>query len=140
MCNLINIKNNHQWYLINAKDRILGRLSTKIVYYLQGKHKAIYAPYLDVGDYVIVINAKYIKITGNKYKNKFYYSHSGYAGGLKKISYEKLLILNPKKIIQHAIKGMLPKNKISNVFFKRLKIYSENIHKHIAQQPNIINI
>ncbi|QJC32280.1 50S ribosomal protein L13 [Enterobacteriaceae endosymbiont of Donacia versicolorea] len=136
------LKNNlhHQWYLINAKKKILGRLSSIITYYLMGKHKILYKPYIDIGDYVIVINAEQIKITGKKNKNKFYFSHSGYAGGLKKISFEQLIKKNPQKIIQHSIKGMLPKNKIGMLMLKRLKIYKGKIHKHIAQKKYILNI
>ncbi|QJC31440.1 50S ribosomal protein L13 [Enterobacteriaceae endosymbiont of Macroplea mutica] len=133
--NTVSINNNHRsWYLINAKEQILGRLATKIVYYLIGKHKVAYTPSIDIGDYVIVINAQKINITGNKRKNKFYFSHSGYSGGFKKISFEKLISINPQKIIHHAVKGMLPKNKIGCMVLKRLKIYADKTHQHQAQQ------
>ncbi|QJC33080.1 50S ribosomal protein L13 [Enterobacteriaceae endosymbiont of Donacia semicuprea] len=131
---------NRQWYLINAKNKILGRLSCIITHYLMGKHKILYKPHIDIGDYVIVINAKQIKITGKKSKNKFYFSHSGYSGGLKKISFEQLIQKNPKKIIEHSIKGMLPKNKIGMLMLNRLKIYKGEIHKHIAQKQYILDI
>ncbi|QJC37121.1 50S ribosomal protein L13 [Enterobacteriaceae endosymbiont of Donacia vulgaris] len=128
-----------QWYLINAKNKILGRLSSIIAHYLMGKHKILYSPHIDIGDYIIIVNASKIKITGNKKKDKIYFSHSGYSGGLKKISFEKLIIKNPCKIIQHSVKGMLPKNKIGLLMLNRLKIYSGIIHNHIAQK-NILNI
>ncbi|QJC37530.1 50S ribosomal protein L13 [Enterobacteriaceae endosymbiont of Donacia thalassina] len=137
---LLKKKMNRQWYLINAKNKILGRLSSIIAYYLMGKHKITYLPHIDMGDYIIVVNADKIKITGNKRKNKFYYSHSGYSGGLKKISFEKLIIKNPCKIIQHSVKGMLPKNKIGMLMLNRLKIYTGITHKHIEQKQNILNI
>ncbi|QJC34711.1 50S ribosomal protein L13 [Enterobacteriaceae endosymbiont of Donacia crassipes] len=137
---LLNKKLNRQWFLINAKNKILGRLSSTIAHYLMGKHKILYSPYIDIGDYIIIINANKIKITGNKLKNKFYFSHSGYSGGLKKISLEKLMIKNPCKVIQHSVKGMLPKNKLGTLMLNRLKIYIGSIHKHIAQKNNILNI
>ncbi|QJC35899.1 50S ribosomal protein L13 [Enterobacteriaceae endosymbiont of Donacia sparganii] len=138
----ILLKNNfnRQWHLINAKNKILGRLSTIIAHYLMGKHKILYAPHIDIGDYIIVINANKIKITGNKKKNKFYFSHSGYSGGLKKISFDKLIIKNPCKIIKHSVKGMLPKNKIRILMLNRLKIYTGIKHNHVAQKQNILNI
>ncbi|QJC36715.1 50S ribosomal protein L13 [Enterobacteriaceae endosymbiont of Donacia simplex] len=136
---LLKKKVYRQWYLINAKNKILGRLSSIIAHYLMGKHKISYSPHLDIGDYIIIINANKIKITGNKKKDKIYFSHSGYSGGLKKISFEKLMIKDPCKIIQHSVKGMLPKNKIGLLMLNRLKIYSGIIHNHIAQK-NILNI
>ncbi|QJC37933.1 50S ribosomal protein L13 [Enterobacteriaceae endosymbiont of Donacia bicoloricornis] len=137
---LLKKKIHRQWHLINAKNKILGRLSSIIAHYLMGKHKIFYLPYIDIGDYIIIINANKIKITGNKKKNKFYFNHSGYSGGLKKISFEKLIKKNPCKIIQHSVKGMLPKNKIGVLMLNRLKIYSGLTHKHIAQKKNILNI
>lgn len=137
---LLKNKINRQWHLIDAKNKILGRLSSIIAYYLMGKHKIYYLPYTDIGDYIIVINATKISITGNKKKNKFYFNHSGYSGGLKKISFEKLIKKNPSKIIQHSVRGMLPKNKIGILMLNRLKIYSGLTHKHMAQKQNILNI
>ncbi|QJC34310.1 50S ribosomal protein L13 [Enterobacteriaceae endosymbiont of Donacia cinerea] len=137
---LLKKKVYRQWYLINAKNKVLGRLSSIITHYLMGKHKILYSPHMDIGDYIIIINANKIKITGNKKKDKIYFSHSGYSGGLKKISFEKLIIKNPCKILQHSVKGMLPKNKIRLLMLNRLKIYSGIIHNHIAQKKNILNI
>ncbi len=128
-------KNIIGWYLIDARNKILGRLATKIVYYLQGKHKGNYLPYLNIGDYVIVINARDILVSGNKKTKKFYYRHSGYIGNLRCISFKEMLFRNPANIIKLAVKGMLPKNIISRYSFKRLKIYSGNYHKHAAQKP-----
>lgn len=132
--------NKINWYLIDSKNKILGRLITKVVYFLMGKHKCNYLPYVDNGDFVILINTKYIKVTGNKIKNKIYYSHSGYVGNLKSISFEKMIIKSPKYIITHCVKGMLPKNKLGRKFIKRLKIYSDSNHLHISQKPILINI
>ncbi len=130
-------KNN--WYLINSKNRILGRLITKVVCLLMGKHKSNYLSYKDNGDFVILTNIKYILVTGNKRKNKIYYRHSGYVGNLKSISFEEMMIKSPKYIITHAVKGMLPKNRLSKIYLKRLKIYNYNNHLHISQNPILIN-
>ncbi|QJC35058.1 50S ribosomal protein L13 [Enterobacteriaceae endosymbiont of Donacia piscatrix] len=137
---LLNKKFNRQWFLINAENKILGRLSSIVSHYLMGKHKISYLPHIDIGDYIIIVNASKIKITGNKLKNKFYFTHSEYSGGLKKISLEKLMIKNSCKVIKHSVKGMLPKNKLGVLMLNRLKIYKGIIHKHIAQKNNILNI
>ncbi|QJC29736.1 50S ribosomal protein L13 [Enterobacteriaceae endosymbiont of Plateumaris pusilla] len=134
------IKNKHNWYLIDAQEKILGRLATIIAHYLMGKHKTTYSPHIDGGDYITVINAEKIQVTGNKRKNKIYYSHSGYSGGIKKISFNELITKHPNRVIKHAVKGMLPKNKIGYLILKRLKIYSGNKHKHTAQKHHILNI
>ncbi|QJC31860.1 50S ribosomal protein L13 [Enterobacteriaceae endosymbiont of Donacia tomentosa] len=137
---LLKNKLNCKWYLIDAKDKILGRISTIIAHYLMGKHKILYAPNVNNGDYIIVINASKIKVTGNKKQSKFYYSHSGYSGGLKKITFEKLMIKNPTEIIKHAVKGMLPKNKVRTLMLNKLKIYPGINHKHIAQKHYVLNV
>ncbi len=130
---------NINWYIIDAKKKILGRLITNVVYFLMGKNKSNYLPYKDNGNYVILINIKDVLITGNKKKNKIYYSHSGYVGNLKSISYENLFFKNPKYVIIHAVKGMLPKNHLGKCYLKRLKIYLDGNHLHLSQKPVFIN-
>jgi large subunit ribosomal protein L13 len=128
-----NIEN--KWYVIDASGKILGRLATQIAKYLRGKHKPEYTPHADAGDYIIVINAAQIKVTGNKRKQKIYYTHSGYPGGLKLTSFETLQEKKPNHIIKHAVKGMLPKNPLGRDMLSKLKIYSGSEHPHAAQQP-----
>ncbi len=132
--------NKFNWYLIDSKNKILGRLITKVVYLLMGKNKCNYLPYVDNGNFVILINIKSIIVTGNKKKDKIYYRHSGYVGNLKKISFEEMMIRSPKYIIRHCVKGMLPKNKLGRIFMKRLKMYDFSNHLHISQKPILINI
>jgi len=124
-----------KWFLINAEGEILGRLAVKIAKILSGKEKPIYTPHLDVGDFVVVINAEKIKVTGNKKEKKVYYRHSGYPGGLKKKTYEEILKENPERIIKEAVKGMLPKNKLGRRMFKKLKVYKGSDYPHRAQKP-----
>ncbi len=131
---------NRNWYLIDSKNKILGRLITKVVFFLMGKYKSNYLPYVDNGDFVILINIKHILISGNKRKDKMYYRHSGYVGNLKSISFENMMINSPKYIIRHCVKGMLPKNKLNKIFMKRLKIYNYYNNLHISQKPILINI
>jgi large subunit ribosomal protein L13 len=133
-----NIVNN--WYLIDAKGKILGRLASQIAKYLRGKNKPEYTPHADAGDYIIVINASQIKVTGNKEKDKIYYRHSGYPGGLKEITFEKLHAKDPTQAIALAVKGMMPKNPLGREMLSKLKIYSGAEHPHIAQQPTEINL
>ncbi len=128
-----------KWYLIDAEGQILGRLAVKIAKILAGKEKPIYTPHLDVGDFVIVINAEKIKVTGNKEEKKVYYHHSGYPGGLKKKTYEQLLKEKPQRIIKEAVKGMLPKNKLGRRMFKKLKVYKGREHPHQAQKSVPLN-
>ncbi|MFC1749924.1 50S ribosomal protein L13 [Pseudomonadota bacterium] len=123
-----NIKRN--WHLIDAKDQILGRLSTNIASHLIGKNKIYFTSNLDCGDYVVVINAKNLKVTGNKLHNKKYYRHSGYPGGFKSERLKSLLAKSPLKVIEHSVKGMLPKNKLRNKRLRRLKIYSDTNHPY----------
>merc|ERR1712151_1334533 len=128
-----------QWFLIDAKNQILGRLSTKISHILMGKHKPEYYPGMDIGDYIIVINIEKIKLTGNKYKNKIYYRHSGYMGGLKKTSFaEKMRNNKSKEILYDSIRGMLPKNKLGRKMIKKLKLSTGENHIFIAQKPKPI--
>ncbi len=132
------IKKN--WYLVDAEGKILGRLASKIAQVLSGKNKPIYTPFLDTGDFVVVINAKKVKVTGNKEKKKIYYHYSGYPGGLKEIVYEKLLEKKPSLIIQRAVRGMLPKSKLGRKMFKKLKVYAGTEHRHEAQNPEKIDL
>ncbi|MEO0237572.1 MAG: 50S ribosomal protein L13 [candidate division WOR-3 bacterium] len=125
----------HNWYIVDAKGKTLGRLSTKISTILMGKNKVTYQPDVDNGDGVIVINAKDIKVTGNKLSNKTYYSHSGYIGNLKESSLKEMLEKNPSKVITLAVKRMLPKNKLGRKMLTRLKVYNDSNHKHKAQNP-----
>lgn len=110
-------------YIIDAEKKILGRLATEIVRILQGKHKVEYTPYLDTGDYVFVINAEKILVTGNKYNNKIYYRHTGYVGGLKKINFKERILKNPEKIVQNAVKGMLPKGPLGRIIYRKMKVF-----------------
>ncbi len=128
------------WYLFNAKNKILGRLSTKIVFYLSGKNKFEYFPYLNIGDYVIVINSSKILVTGNKFKKKIYYYHSGYVGGLKSFNFKDMLIRDSRRIIRQSVKGMLPKNRLRHFMLRRLKIFSDNYHVHNVQKPILVDI
>ena len=123
------------WYVIDATDQPLGRLSSKIASILCGKHKPYYARNIDTGDYVIVINADKVKVTGLKSIQKVYHSFSGYPSGLKDIPYSKMLEKNPTKIIEHAVRGMMPKTILGDAMFKKLKVYAGNEHPHSAQKP-----
>ena len=124
---------NPMWHVIDAEGKILGRLSSEIATLLQGKHKPIYVPYLNTGDYVVVVNAKKIKVTGKKLDQKVYYRHSGYHGGLKERTLAQLLQKTPTRVIQQAVKGMLPKNALGRRMLSRLKVYAEDRHPHQAQ-------
>ena len=127
--------NSPDWYILDAKDLVLGRTASKIAKVLLGKHKPIYAPYADVGDYVIVINAGQIKVTGNKTTDKSYYTHSGKPGNLKETTFDKLIKKSSEKLLKITIKGMLPKNVRGRNMLKKLKVYQDSAHPHIAQQP-----
>ena len=122
-----------QWHIIDASDKILGRLATQAARLLMGKHKPIFCRHLDVGDFVVVINAEKVRVTGNKAKQKLYYRHSGYPGGLKSVSLEKMMQDNPTRVIEHAVKGMLPHNRLGANIRKRLKVYVGDVHPHRAQ-------
>ena len=128
------------WYLIDASDQVLGRLATKVATLLRGKNKPYFSPHLDTGDFVIVINAEKIKLTGNKEILKTYKRYSGYPGGLSEIPYKRMLLEKPEDIIQHAVKGMLPKNILGRKLIRKLKIYKGNEHPHSAQNPQAISI
>ncbi|NVN93269.1 MAG: 50S ribosomal protein L13 [Desulfuromonadales bacterium] len=133
-----NVKRD--WYLVDAENLVLGRLSSQVANVLRGKNKAIFTPSVDTGDFVIVVNAEKISLTGRKLADKIYYSHSGFPGGLKEISAGKLMEKKPEEIIRKAVKGMLPKNKLSRHMLKKLKIYAGPTHPHDAQQPKNLEL
>ncbi len=122
-----------EWHVIDASGRTLGRLATEIAHLLKGKHKPIYSPHLDTGDFVIVVNAAKVRVTGNRASQKIYYHHSGYPGGLKQRTYEQVMEKHPTRIIEHAVKGMLPKNSLGRAMFRKLKVYAGPTHIHQAQ-------
>jgi large subunit ribosomal protein L13 len=128
------------WHVIDASDEVLGRLATRVAGLLMGKHKPIFSRHLDVGDFVVIINAEKVRVTGNKAKQKMYYHHSGYPGGLKSISLEKMMQTHPNRVIEHAVKGMLPRNKLNAGMMKRLKVYSGDSHPHTAQVGSAVGI
>jgi large subunit ribosomal protein L13 len=128
------------WYLVDADGKTLGRLASEIARRLRGKHKAEYTPHVDTGDYIVVINADKVHVTGNKMKDKMYHHHTGYVGNLKSISLEKLLDKAPTRVIETAVKGMLPKNPLGRAMFKKLKVFAGPEHKHAAQQPKALEL
>ena len=125
----------HDWYLVDAKDKTLGRLSTEIARRLRGKHKPIYTPHVDTGDYIVVINASGIKVTGNKMKDKMYHKHTGYIGNLKSMNLETMMNKSPERVLTKSVRGMLPKTKLGNAMIKKLKVFAGPEHTHGAQQP-----
>ena len=129
-----------EWFLVNAEGKTLGRLASEIAKILRGKHKPIYTPHLDCGDYVIVINADRVRVTGRKLDQKMYYRHSGYPGGLKIISLRDQLQKHPERVVEAAVRGMLPKNRLGRKMFKKLKVYAGNSHPHQAQQPRVMEL
>ena len=128
------------WYVVDAEGKTLGRLSSEIAKRLRGKHKPVYTPHVDTGDYIIVINAEKIHVTGNKEKDKVYYHHTGYVGNLKSVNLNKLRRTFPDRIISTAVKGMLPKNPLGRAMFRKLKVYAGPNHDHQAQQPKVLEI
>ena len=128
------------WFVVDADGKTLGRLATEIAHRLRGKHKAEYTPHVDTGDYIVVINAEKVTVTGNKAKNKLYYHHTGYVGNLKSISFEKQIEKAPERVLQTAVKGMLPHNPLGRTMLKKLKVYAGSEHPHAAQQPQLLNI
>jgi len=123
------------WYIVNAEDKVLGRLASKVATILRGKHKPIYVPHADVGDYVIVINAAKVRLTGKKLEQKVYYHYSGYPGGLKETHLSDLMRKNPEEVIKRAVKGMLPKNKLGRKMLTKLKVYPDKEHHQESQKP-----
>ena len=126
------------WYIVDAANQTLGRLATSIAHHLKGKHKPEFTPHLDVGDYIVVINAANIRVTGNKMTDKVYRHYSGYQSGLKEITLEKLLIKAPERVIENAVKGMLPKGPLGRQIFSKLKVYAGATHPHVAQQLKVL--
>jgi large subunit ribosomal protein L13 len=129
-----------QWYVVDAQGKVLGRLATQIVKVLRGKHKPNFTPHMDGGDFVIVLNARGIRLTGKKYETKLYYRHSEYPGGIRAKTAEKLLADKPEALIRSAVKGMLPKSRLGRRLFNKLKVYSGADHPHIAQKPQPLTI
>ena len=128
------------WFVVDAADKTLGRLASEIAHRLRGKHKPEYTPHVDTGDYIVVVNAEKIRVTGKKTTDKMYHHHTGYPGGLKSMSFEKLIDKAPERVIQSAVKGMLPKNPLGRAMFKKLKVYAGAEHPHTAQQPQELKI
>ena len=129
-----------EWFVIDATDKVLGRLSTEIARRLRGKHKPEYTPHVDTGDYIVVINAEKVRVTGNKETDKIYHHHTGYIGSLKSVNLAKMRKNHPDRIIKHSVKGMLPKNSLGRAMFKKLKVYAGGTHEHAAQQPQPLEI
>ena len=125
----------HDWYVVDATDRVLGRLASQIALRLRGKHKAIYTPHVDTGDFIVVINADKIRVTGNKAEDKMYYRHTGYPGGIYETNFRKLQARFPDRVLQKAVKGMLPKGPLGYAMIKKMKVYAGDVHPHAAQQP-----
>ena len=128
------------WYVVDAEGKTLGRLASEIASRLRGKHKAEYTPHVDTGDYIIVINAEKVAVTGNKAKNKVYYRHSEFPGGLKSITFEKLIDRKPEMALELAVKGMLPRGPLGRAMYRKLKVYAGAEHNHAAQQPKVLDI
>ncbi|QTF94036.1 50S ribosomal protein L13 [Halomonas sp. BM-2019] len=128
------------WFVVDATDKTLGRLATEIARRLRGKHKPEFTPHVDTGDYIVVINAEKVKVTGNKAKAKTYYRHTGYPGGLRSMTFDKLIEHAPERIIEGAVKGMLPKGPLGRAMYSKLKVYAGAEHPHVAQQPQELNI
>ena len=133
-------KTEKKWYVVDADGKVLGRLAAEIAKRLRGKHKPVFTPHADTGDFVIVVNAEKVRLTGGKLDQKMYYHYSGYIGGLKQISARKQLEKKPEELLRHAIKGMLPKNSLGRRQFKKLKVYAGPDHPHQAQQPESLEI
>ncbi|MBB1271558.1 MULTISPECIES: 50S ribosomal protein L13 [Psychromonas] len=128
------------WFVVDAEGKTLGRLATEIALRLRGKHKAEYTPHVDTGDYIIVINAEKVTVTGNKAKGKIYYHHTGFIGGIKAISFEDLIVRAPERVIEKAVNGMLPRGPLGRAMYRKLKVYAGSEHQHSAQQPQVLDI
>ncbi|AIN46926.1 50S ribosomal protein L13 [Candidatus Palibaumannia cicadellinicola] len=128
------------WYMIDASGKTLGRLATELALRLRGKHKVIYTPHVDTGDYLIVLNANKIKVTGNKYNDKKYYHYTGFVGGIKENNFKEMIARRPEHIIEIAVKGMLPKGPLGRAMLRKLKVYAGATHRHAAQQPQVLKI
>jgi len=128
------------WFIVDAENKTLGRLSTEIARRLRGKHKPEYTPHVDTGDYIVVINAEKVYVSGNKRTDKMYHHHTGYPGGLKSISFDKLIDRAPERVIETAVKGMLPKNPLGRAMYRKMKVYAGSEHPHTAQQPKTLEV
>ena len=128
------------WFVIDASGKTLGRLATEVARRLRGKHKAEFTPYVDTGDYIIIVNAKDVKVTGNKSQDKMYHFHTGFIGNMKHFTFEKMMERSPERVIEMAVKGMLPKNPLGRDMFRKLKVYAGSEHNHSAQQPKPLEI
>ena len=128
------------WFLVDATDKTLGRLASEIAKRLKGKHKPIYTPHVDTGDCIVVINAEKVRITGNKLSGKMYHKHTGYVGNLKSVPLGEMLAKHPERVLETAVKGMLPKNPLGRAMFRKLKVYAGPNHNHAAQQPQVLDI
>lgn len=128
------------WYVVDASGKTLGRLATEIARRLRGKHKPEYTPFMDTGDYIVVVNAEKVIVTGNKTTDKMYHAHSGFPGGIKSISFDKLIASKPEMVLQSAVRGMLPKGPLGRAMFRKLKVYAGATHEHVAQQPQVLDI
>jgi large subunit ribosomal protein L13 len=129
-----------EWYLVDATDKTLGRLASELARRLRGKHKVIFTPHVDTGDYIVVVNARKLRVTGNKLDDKMYYRHTGYVGHLKSTNLRKLMETTPERVIEAAVKGMLPKNSLGRTMLKKLRVYAGPEHGHQAQQPQALEI
>ncbi len=128
------------WYIIDAEGKTLGRMAAEIAHRLRGKHKPEFTPHVDTGDYIVVVNAEKVRVTGNKASDKMYHRHTGYPGGLKSMSFDKLIEKAPERVIQSAVKGMLPKGPLGRAMFKKMKVYAGEAHPHTAQQPQVLSL
>lgn len=128
------------WYIVDASDKVLGRLASEIAHRLRGKHKPEYTPHVDTGDYIVVVNAEKIAVTGNKANDKVYYHHTGHPGGIKSTRFKDMIEKHPTRVIEAAVKGMMPKNKLGRAMLSKLKVYAGDQHAHAAQQPKLLEI
>ncbi len=135
-----SIESEQKWYVVDATDMILGRLAARVAHILRGKHKATFAPHIDCGDFVIVLNADKIRVTGDRLDTKHYYRHSQYPGGLRENSLRQMMEKHPDRVIEIAVKGMLPRNRLGKKMIKKLKVYAGNAHPHAAQKPEVLEI
>ena len=131
---------DRKWYVIDAEDKVLGRLATEVATLLRGKHKPIYTPHVDTGDFVIVINADKVKLTGTKWDNKIHASHTGYPGGRREVVYKEIREKHPERVVEYAVKGMLPKSRLGRSMFGKLKVYAGPDHPHEAQKPEVYEV
>ena len=129
-----------KWFIVDAEEKTLGKVASRVASILRGKHKSTFTPHVDCGDYVIVINAEKVEVTGRKRKNKIYKRHTGYPGGLKEVTFQQLQAAKPEEIIRHAVKGMMPKGKLGRQMYKKLKVYAGPEHGHAAQKPEMLEV